>query len=192
MMNGMRTPNGRSEVIDLFGNPANADGSLNEDWKEKHIVSMPLPSPMKMVAAWDKSQAITRIQVHASLAPILTETLIDLWNTARIRAKERLGFPAKSYTTGQLDAATQEELNKAGMNLYGGGFAFRNTRGAGSLSMHAYGIALDFDPERNALGSKTWHIPDWVIVVFARHGWLSGTKFKHRKDAQHFQFATGC
>jgi hypothetical protein len=81
---------------------------------------------------------------------------------------------------------------------YGGGFNFRRIRGAAGLSMHALGLALDFDPERNpyhgdpnesrfgASGEGRA-----VVRLFEINGWFWGGRFEANPDAQHFQFATG-
>lgn len=81
---------------------------------------------------------------------------------------------------------------------YGGGYVFRLIRGGESLSMHAFGAAIDIDPVRNPLGA---HPNDTymgstpsggeVVRIFEKHGFLWGGKFRGRSDAQHFQFGTG-
>jgi hypothetical protein len=37
------------------------------------------------------------------------------------------------------------------LDLYGGGFNLRDKRGGTTMSTHAWGIAFDFDPDRNKL-----------------------------------------
>lgn len=46
------------------------------------------------------------------------------------------------------------EIARLGLNLYGGSYNYRPTSGGGALSMHAWGIALDFSPAANALRYK--------------------------------------
>lgn len=48
----------------------------------------------------------------------------------------------------------QAEIERLGLNLYGGSYNYRPSSGGGALSMHAWGIALDFSPAANALGYK--------------------------------------
>lgn len=81
---------------------------------------------------------------------------------------------------------------------YGGGFNFRRVRGGSALSMHSLGLALDFDPEGNAMGmdpneSRFGRTGEGraVVRLFEIHGWYWGGRFA-RPDAMHFQFATGC
>jgi hypothetical protein len=82
---------------------------------------------------------------------------------------------------------------------YGGGFCPRLVRGGGDWSTHSFGMAFDFDPDRNPLGAP----PEesflgsttggrLAIDIFTRWGFLWGGYFDSRKDTQHFQFCTGC
>ena len=94
------------------------------------------------------------------------------------------------------------EINRADLwdflSPYGGGFTFRRTRGASSLSMHALGLALDFDPDGNPYHGD----PNTsrfgasgegraVVRLFELYGWYWGGRFKTNPDSQHFQFCTG-
>lgn len=82
---------------------------------------------------------------------------------------------------------------------YGGCFNPRLIRGGNDWSMHSFGIAIDFDPDRNPLGAEPSDTllgstsgGREVVAIFSRWGWLWGGYFDGRKDCQHFQFATGC
>ena len=80
---------------------------------------------------------------------------------------------------------------------YGGIYAFRNSRGGGSLSMHAWGIAIDLDADDNGLHAPWPTVADMpleIMEAFAREGWLAaGAFWSHRTvrhngyDAMHFQ-----
>lgn len=48
----------------------------------------------------------------------------------------------------------QEEIHRLGLDLYGGSYAYRSSTGGTSLSMHAWGIALDFSPTLNGYKTK--------------------------------------
>ena len=80
---------------------------------------------------------------------------------------------------------------------YGGIYNFRNSRGGSSLSMHAWGIAIDLDADDNGLNTP-WPLradmPLEILEAFSREGWLSAGAFWTHKtvpnngyDAMHFQ-----
>ncbi len=48
----------------------------------------------------------------------------------------------------------EEGIRRLGLNDYGGSYACRNTSRGNSLSMHAWGIALDFAPQSNAYSTR--------------------------------------
>ncbi len=114
---------------------------------------------------------VTRVAVHRKAAPCLLNALV--------------------------------EINRADLwdflQPYGGGFNFRRIRGASALSMHALGLALDFDPDGNPYHgdpneSRFGKSGEGraVVRLFELYGWFWGGRFKLNPDAQHFQFATGC
>lgn len=48
----------------------------------------------------------------------------------------------------------RENIHRLGLDIYGGSYAYRATSAGKSLSMHAWGIALDFAPESNAYSTR--------------------------------------
>lgn len=85
-----------------------------------------LPYPMRL--AWDKGVVVRQITVH--------EKVHD--SAARVFQKI-----AARYNEG-----ARKDL---GLDLFGGSLNVRRMRGGTSYSMHSWGIAIDFDPERNQL-----------------------------------------
>jgi hypothetical protein len=85
-----------------------------------------LPFPMRL--AWDRSVTITGISVHEKVHA----------SAARV-----FGRIARRY-----DAVQRRDL---GLDLFGGSLNVRPMRGGSGYSMHSWGIALDFDPDRNQL-----------------------------------------
>ncbi|WP_437870844.1 peptidoglycan-binding protein [Methylorubrum extorquens] len=91
-----------------------------------HQKQLVLPFPMRL--AWDKEVVVNRISVHEKV------------HDSAARAFARIA------------AAYDEDARKRlGLDLFGGSLNVRKMRGGSSYSMHSWGIAIDFDPERNQL-----------------------------------------
>lgn len=187
-------PKGLKEINAFYGNPSKK-GQLDMDWYRANITKCPLPSAWEMVLAWDTSTRVVRILVHARCAESLARIFQRIWDNARLIAKQQWAAPVMLLPGKELsewwDVKTNEVLRAHGMNKFGGSFNFRPIRGKTSLSTHAYGCALDLDPEANPLGAETGKIPEWVVKAFKDEGWTWGGDFKSRKDLQHFQAASG-
>jgi len=75
---------------------------------------------------------------------------------------------------------------------YGGSFNYRLIRGGNTLSMHAYGCAIDVDVERNPMGHLSqygFHAKSPLVLAFKAEGWTWGGDFVSRPDPMHFQAA---
>ena len=87
-----------------------------------------------------------------------------------------------------------DALTAAGVTDFGGAWNVRTMRGGSSLSMHAYGLAIDLNADLNPLGKK----PGWkkgsftedhpVVKIFRKHKWVWGGPWT-RPDGMHFQAA---
>lgn len=134
-----------------------------------HQVPLALPFPMRL--AWDKGVVVRRITVH--------EKVHD--SAGRAFAKI-----ADAY-----DAAARTKL---GLDLFGGSLNVRKMRGGSSYSMHSWGIAIDFDPERNQLAwgrdkarlAQADALTFWKI--WEEEGWVSLGR-KANRDWMHIQAA---
>lgn len=84
--------------------------------------------PWRMVLAWDHAQVVTSFRCHELVA------------ASAQRAFDRIAA-----------AHSLVQIRDLGLHLFGGCFNHRVKRGGSSLSTHAYGIAIDFDPARNRL-----------------------------------------
>lgn len=85
-----------------------------------------LPFPMRL--AWDKRVTVKGISVH--------EKVHD-------SAGRAFAVIAQKYN--------EKARKELGLDLFGGSLNVRKMRGGSSYSMHSWGIAIDFDPERNQL-----------------------------------------
>jgi peptidoglycan hydrolase-like protein with peptidoglycan-binding domain len=127
--------------------------------------------PFDMFLAWDKSDRVRRITLHKKVA-------------------------ASAARVFQTIAATYsvQERRDIGINLFGGSLNVRKMRGGSAWSMHSWGIAIDFDPERNQLkwGAPKARLsrPDAIAFwqAWEAEGWLSLGRAKNY-DWMHVQAA---
>lgn len=87
------------------------------------------------------------------------------------------------------------------IDRFSGAFAVRQMRGLRALSMHAFGLAIDFDAAENPLAERLTldayyrlhpraFKPDSLLVaLFKEEGWMWGGDWTGRKDPMHFQAA---
>lgn len=112
--------------------------------------------PYDMWIAWDKSQRARKMTLHTKIAPSALRVL---------QAVSEIYSPA--------------ERKAIGLDLFGGSLNVRKMRGGSAYSMHSWGIAIDFDPERNQLNwgkdkarlAKDDAVPFWT--EWEKQGWLS-------------------
>lgn len=88
-----------------------------------------LKLPWNMVLAWDTKKVISSFSVHEKV------------HDSMYRCFQRIG---DAYP----DPGVRRKL---GLDLWGGCLNVRQMRGGSSWSMHAWGIAIDFDPDRNQM-----------------------------------------
>ncbi|MNE11527.1 hypothetical protein D3C80_1042900 [compost metagenome] len=91
-----------------------------------NLVTYAIPYPFKL--AWDTTQTIAQITTHYKVKDSILHVLHQV-----------------------LEHYGLEDIDRLHLNLYGGCFQYRKTRNGTTLSTHSWGIALDFDPERNQL-----------------------------------------
>jgi hypothetical protein len=177
----LRTPNGRVEIEQIFGSPANADGTLNEHWEEQNIRAVPPPSGWQLYYEDDHQGVVpvSGIRMHRLLEPSFRTTLTQIWEYAR----QQLGGSASL-------ADVRSWLHERRLDQHGGGFNFRNIRGTSHLSLHSYGIAIDWDPDHNPQGRSASTLPNWWYDIWAKNGWTDGRHFSN-PDPMHVQFARG-
>ena len=127
--------------------------------------------PFDMVLAWSKTTRIRTITLHEKVAASATRVFQTIAATYSVREREALG-----------------------LHLFGGSLNVRRMRGGSAWSMHSWGIAIDFDPERNQLSwgarkarlSQADALPFWK--AFEAEGWLSLGRARNY-DFMHVQAA---
>jgi len=87
-----------------------------------------VPCPWRLAIAWDLSKSTGSIRVHPKVADSLRRVLD--------RVYAHYG---------------EQRIRELRLHLYGGSYNNRPMRGGTRLSTHAWGIAIDWDPERNRL-----------------------------------------
>lgn len=92
----------------------------------KNQTRLALPYPMKL--AWDRDTIVTSISLHVKVAE------------SAGRAFARI---AEIYSP--------EEIARHGFDIFSGSLNVRKMRGGSAYSMHSWGIAIDFDNQRNDL-----------------------------------------
>ncbi len=121
---------------------------------ESQLAYVDLPYELRL--AWDTSTRLTRLRCHTKVADSVSQVL-----------------------SGVLAHYGQAEIRRLRLDLFGGCYNYRRMRGGSAWSTHAWGIALDFDPDRNQLSwgrdrasfanaeYDTW----WQL--WEKEGWIS-------------------
>ncbi len=91
-----------------------------------NLVNVMLPFPHRL--SWQLDKTITRFKCH-----------------------ERVRDSISSVLNKVLDHYGLDEIKKLKLDVWGGCFNIRPIRGGTKPSMHSWGIAIDYDPNRNAL-----------------------------------------
>src|SRR5260370_3348055 len=178
----MKTPNGRKEIEDMFGNPANNDGTLNEAWEGANIRKIPTPNGWQLYYQDDNLGLVpvSGIRMHKLLGDVFQATLDDVWDYA----KQQLGGSPSGD-------AIRDWLHQRRLDQHSVGFNFRKITAGTKLSLHAYRIAIDWDADHNPRKKPlTKTLPDWWYAIWAKHGSSDGRRFP-TPDPMHVQFATG-
>jgi D-alanyl-D-alanine carboxypeptidase len=178
----MKTPNGRKEIQELFGNPVNKDGTLNEAWEGQNIRKVPPPDGWQLYYQDDEKGLVkvSGIRMHRLLADSFQAVLDDIWQYVRT---DLGGTPTEDQV--------RARLHKLRIDQHGGGFNFRKISGSRNLSLHSYGCAIDWDPDHNPHKKPlTKTLPDWWYSIWNKHGWSDGRNWR-KPDPMHVQFATG-
>ena len=94
----------------------------------------------------------------------------------------------------QRAGKAQDTVDEWGASVFGGCFNNRSMLGSSTPSCHAYGAAIDLDPERNPythnVHTHGHFTPDHPVVqAFKAQSWVWGGDWTSIKDFMHFQAA---
>jgi len=135
-------------------------------WVKENLVDVPCPWVLHM----DKI-VLHSIQIHKSCAESLTRILQYIWEQA---------------------GSTQEAIEKLHYDRYSGSYNYRSIRGGnGAMSMHSYGLAIDFDAEENEQHSPKhlFQADSLIVKAFKAESAIWGGDWSPSSiDAMHFQF----
>lgn len=184
----MKTPHGYIEIAAEFGNPTTpADtanpgkpGKLSQAWKTANIKTI-APPPGWQLYDQPTGKKIAGLDMHIKLADSFRAVLTEIWEYAKAQ------LPPQA-----TDDDVRAWLHKFRLDQTAGCFNYRASSGNGKvLSLHSWGIAIDWDPDHNPHQAPLKHtLPDWWYAIWTKHGWSNGTHFK-TPDPMHVQFATG-
>lgn len=150
--------------IAFYGDPRGPH-DCSQKWYTANVVRVSCPWKLYFAGKEVKSVAI-----HKKCADALKAAFKEIW--------EAVG-------------KSQHQIEKHGLDDFGGTFAYRLVRGsATSLSNHAFAIAIDLAPAQNPLGSTKGKMPQFAIDAFKRQGARWGGDYSRRKDPMHFEFVS--
>ena len=148
----------QAEADGFYGNPRGRNGKASPTWESGNLVAITPPFAMHFAG-----KPVTRIAAHRKCAESLTRVFNAIWNAA---------------------GKDQATLDTWGVSTFGGSYNFRLKRNSTTLSMHAYGCAIDLAPERFPMGRSEPCFCSPVLQAFADEGWVN---LAH--DRMHFQAA---
>ena len=112
----------------------------------------------------------------------------------RIRVHKMIASHVQAALTEVLEHYGPERIKKLGLDQYGGSYNYRSTATGRALSMHAWGVALDFHPDKNTYEMRapyaslsTPECEAWW-QIWERHGAVSLGR-ERDYDWMHLQFA---
>ena len=175
----LQPPNGRAAIQAMFGNPANHDGSSNAAWEHANI-EVVNPDGWKLFYQDNSGLVpIKGIRMHRLVAQNFNSAMAEIWAFA------------KSQASASPDDNIRDWLHQNRLDITGGGYNFRKITAGSSLSLHAYGIAIDWDPAHNPRRKPlTKTLPGWWYAIWLKWGFSNGCHFT-TPDPMHVQFATG-
>jgi hypothetical protein len=156
----------QSQCDEFYGDPRGANSTYDPQWAAENLTHVPCPWVLTM-----GERHVPFITVHKKCSASLTRVLNNIW---------------------QAVGKDQGAVETLRYNRYDGSFVFRPMRDGHALSMHSYGIALDWDAKENPQHS-TRHLfqsDSLIVTKFKEENWIWGGDWSGTSiDAMHFQAA---
>lgn len=156
-------PHGLEGIVATFGDIfayITEDHSLDLRWQSDFLARAELPFPVTL--SWDRTRQVSVVTCHRLLVPVFADVF--------------------------------DKINGSGLQnritSFGGCFSFRPQRTGSKLSTHAWGVAVDLNPETNEQGTAG-NMDPTVISIFCQAGFEWGGTWEGKsRDPMHFQFCT--
>ncbi|PWB80503.1 MAG: hypothetical protein C3F11_17790 [Methylocystaceae bacterium] len=146
--------------------PRNVHEAYNVAWAKENLVHISCPWSLT-----DLEHHFSAIQIHKKAAPSLARVLARVFDEV---------------------GRSEAKIHELRYDVFSGSFVYRKKRGAASLSMHAYGAAIDWDaPDNQMRARKHLFTNDSPLIrAFKREGWIWGGDWAgDGVDAMHVQAA---
>lgn len=160
----------QSQCDAFYGNPRGANGKYNPNWARLNLAHVPCPWALYTYNTDPKKHiAVPYITIHKKCADSLKRVLDAVW---------------------QASGKDQKKIDAGHFNLFSGSFNYRPKRRQSTLSMHAYGAAIDWDAPENQFRSQKhlFQANTLLVAEFEREGWVWGGRWAS-PDAMHVQAA---
>lgn len=108
--------------------PLQNEASMNAFYGEVGTNQGKARSPFPLKIAWDTDKTVNRFTCHEKVAPVIERVLQKV-----------------------LDHYGLKEIQRLGLDLWGGALNVRKMRGGSKWSTHAWGTSIDWDPSNNKL-----------------------------------------
>lgn len=154
----------QSDCDEFYGNPRGLKGNYNPKWAADNLVHVACPWPLHI-----EKSPVPFITIHKKCAESLKLVLNSIWEACN-----------KDFKI----------IDKLQYDVFDGSFNYRPKRGSSSLSMHAYGCAIDWDAAENPFHDRKHLFKDdsLLVVKFEAEGWVWGGRWSN-PDAMHVQAA---
>lgn len=154
------------ECDEFYGNPRNGD-TYGPKWAAANLVHVACPWALHEVDEKGRLFPIPFITIHRKCADSLTRVLADI-----------------------AHRCTPDDIKKLKYDVFDGSFNYRPKRSGATLSMHAYGCAIDWDADENPFRSKKhiFNAQSPIVLAFKAEDWTWGGDWD-APDAMHMQAA---